>query len=227
MVEAGFRKVFLGIETPVQESLKLTQKMQNTTMDLIESVRKMQKAGLEVLSGFIVGFDSDPPDVFNRVIEFIRHAAIPVSMVGILSALPGTQLTRRLLKEGRLLTESNGNNTLLDLNFVPNMDSAKLIEGYKKIVTSIYESKDYYQRVLDFLSHYKPRIRQKLNKGDVVAFLNSIVKLGIQSQDRTEYWKFLYRAYRTNRQAFSEAVTLAIMGYHFQKVTELQINYSS
>ena len=227
MVEAGFRKVFLGIETPVQESLKLTQKMQNTTMDLVESVRKMQRAGLEVLSGFIVGFDSDPPDVFNRVIEFIKHAAIPVSMVGILSALPGTQLTRRLLKEGRLLNEGNGNNTLLDLNFVPKMDPTKLVEGYKKIVTSIYQSKDYYQRVLDFLSHYKPRIRQKLNAEDVVAFMNSIVKLGIQSQDRKEYWKFLYQAYRTNRQAFSEAVTLAIMGYHFQKVTELQINYSS
>jgi len=227
MVEAGFRKVFLGIETPVQESLKLTQKMQNTTMDLVESVRKMQKAGLEVLSGFIVGFDSDPPDVFNRVIEFIRHAAIPVSMVGILSALPGTQLTRRLLKEGRLLTESNGNNTLLDLNFVPTMDATKLVDGYKKIVTTIYESKLYYQRVLDFLSHYKPRIRQKIKPEDLVAFFNSIVKLGIQSEDRKEYWKFLYQAYRTNSAAFSEAVTLAIMGYHFQKVTELQIGYSS
>jgi radical SAM superfamily enzyme YgiQ (UPF0313 family) len=227
LVEAGFRKVFLGIETPVQESLKLTQKMQNTTMDLVESVRKMQKAGLEVLSGFIVGFDSDPPDVFNRVIEFIRHSAIPVSMVGILSALPGTQLTRRLLKEGRLLTESNGNNTLLDLNFVPTMDPTKLVEGYKRIVTTIYESKHYYQRVLDFLSHYKPRIRQKLTADDALAFFTSIVKLGIQSQDRTQYWKFLYQAYRTNRQAFSEAVTLAIMGYHFQKVTELQVNYSS
>jgi radical SAM superfamily enzyme YgiQ (UPF0313 family) len=225
MVEAGFRKVFLGIETPVQESLKLTQKVQNTTMDLVESVRKIQRAGLEVLSGFIVGFDSDPPDVFNRVIDFIKKAAIPVSMVGILSALPGTQLTRRLLKEGRLLQESNGNNTLLDLNFVPVMDAHKLVEGYRKIVTTIYESKHYYQTVLDFLSHYKPRIRQKLNSGDVIAFFNSIVKLGIQSADRKEYWKFLYQAYRTNKEAFSEAVTLAIMGYHFQKVTELQVSY--
>jgi Domain of unknown function (DUF4070) len=187
-------------------------------------VRKIQRAGLEVLSGFIVGFDSDPPDVFNRVIEFIKKAAIPVSMVGILSALPGTQLTRRLLQEGRLLTESNGSNTSLDLNFVPRMDSAKLIEGYKKIVTTIYESKHYYQTVLDFLSHYKPRIRQKLNVEDLVAFANSIIKQGIRGEDRREYWKFLYQAYRTNRQAFSEAVTLAIMGYHFQKVTELQIS---
>jgi len=224
MVEAGFRKVFLGIETPVQESLKLTQKVQNTTMDLVEAVRKIQRAGLEVLSGFIVGFDSDPPDVFNRVIEFIKKAAIPVSMVGLLSALPGTQLTRRLLEEGRLLAESNGSNTTLDLNFVPRMDSTKLIEGYKKIVTTIYQSKHYYETVLDFLSHYKPRIRQKLNPADVVAFMNSIIKQGIRGEDRGEYWKFLYQAYRTNRQAFSEAVTLAIMGYHFRKVTELQVS---
>ena len=225
MVEAGFRKVFLGIETPVQESLKLTQKMQNTTMDLLESVRKIQRAGLEVLSGFIVGFDSDPPDVFSRVIDFIQKAAIPVSMVGLLSALPGTQLTRRLIKEGRLLSESQGNNTSLDLNFIPRMDAAKLIDGYKKIIATIYEPRHYYQRVLEFLEHYRPHIRQRINLADVVAFVNSILKQGIGGSHRWEYWKFLYQAYRRNAPAFSEAVTLAIMGYHFQKVTELQIGY--
>lgn len=224
MVEAGFRKVFLGIETPVQESLKQTQKMQNTTMDLVESVRKIQNAGMEVLSGFIVGFDSDPPDVFARVMEFIKHAAIPVSMVGLLSALPGTQLTRRLVKEGRLLAESGGNNTSLDLNFIPVMNSQKLVEGYKKILSTIYEPRQYYQRVLDFLSHYKPRVGQRLNPEDFVAFMRSIIKQGILESHRLEYWKFLVRAYRRNAAAFSEAVTLAIMGYHFQKVTEIHLN---
>lgn len=224
MVEAGFRKVFLGIETPVEESLKQTQKMQNTTMDLIESVRKIQQSGLEVLSGFIVGFDSDPPDVFHRVTEFIRNAAIPVSMVGLLSALPGTQLARRLLREGRLLAESNGNNTSIDLNFVPTMSAHKLIEGYKNILATIYEPREYYERVLEFLSHYKPRIRQRLNAEDFLAFCMSILKQGIQGRDRIAYWKFLIQAYRRNAAAFSEAVTLAIMGYHFQKVTEIQLN---
>ena len=224
MVEAGFRKVFLGIETPVQESLKQTQKMQNTTMDLVEAVRKIQRAGMEVLSGFIVGFDSDPPDVFTRLLEFIKSAAIPVSMVGLLSALPGTQLTRRLLKEGRLLSESGGNNTSLDLNFIPVMSSQKLLEGYKKILATIYEPHHYYQRVLDFLSHYKPRISQRLRPEDFVAFMRSILKQGVLESDRLEYWKFLVRAYRRNAAAFSEAVTLAIMGHHFQKVTEIQLN---
>lgn len=223
MVEAGFRKVFLGIETPVQESLKLTQKTQNTTMNLLESVRKIQKAGMEVLSGFIVGFDTDPPDVFGRMIEFIRNAAIPVSMVGLLSALPGTQLTRRLLKEGRLLSEGNGSNTIDDLNFIPKMESSQLVEGYKKILATIYQPREYYERVLEFLSHYRPRIPQRLNFEDVVAFANSILKQGVRDRHRVEYWKFLYQAYRRNAKAFSEAVTLAIMGYHFQKVTELQL----
>lgn len=223
MVEAGFRKVFLGIETPVQESLTLTQKPQNTTMSLLDSVRKIQRAGMEVLSGFIVGFDTDPPDVFGRMIEFIRTAAIPVSMVGLLSALPGTQLTRRLLKEGRLLSEGNGSNTIDDLNFIPTMDSSQLVEGYKKILATIYQPREYYQRVLEFLSHYRPRIQQRLNFEDVVAFCTSIFKQGITDRHRLEYWKFLIRAYRSNAAAFSEAVTLAIMGYHFQKVTETQL----
>ncbi|PWT88629.1 MAG: B12-binding domain-containing radical SAM protein [Acidobacteria bacterium] len=225
MVEAGFRKVFLGIETPVQESLKLTQKVQNTTMDLVESVRKIQKAGLEVQSGFIVGFDSDPPDVFARVIDFIQKAAIPVSMVGLLSALPGTQLTRRLLKEGRLLMESNGSNTMADLNFIPVMNADKLVDGYKRILSTIYEPRQYYERVLEFLSHYKPRVRQRLTPEDVMAFFQSILKQGILESDRWHYWKFLVKAYHRNAEAFAEAVTLAIMGYHFKKVTELQIAY--
>jgi radical SAM superfamily enzyme YgiQ (UPF0313 family) len=225
MVEAGFRKVFLGIETPVQESLKFTQKMQNTTMDLLESVRKIQRAGMEVLSGFIVGFDTDPPDVFPRVIDFIQKAAIPVSMVGLLSALPGTQLTRRLLKEGRLLMESKGNNTTLDLNFIPVMNAEKLIEGYKKILSTIYEPHQYYERVLEFLSHYRPKVRMRRKPADFVALLISIWKQGILESGRVDYWKFLVRAYRRNAGAFSEAVTLAIMGYHFQKVTALQLDY--
>jgi radical SAM superfamily enzyme YgiQ (UPF0313 family) len=225
MVEAGFRKVFLGIETPVEASLKLTQKMQNTTMDLIEAVRKIQRGGMEVLSGFIVGFDSDPPDVFARVIEFIRTAAIPVSMVGLLSALPGTQLTRRLMKEGRLLKESAGSNTTMDLNFVPVMDARKLIEGYKKIISQIYEPREYYACVLEFLSHYKPRIKQRLRPHDLIAFFNSILKQGILGNSRWAYWKFLAKAYRRNKAAFSEAVTLAIMGYHFRRVSEIELGY--
>lgn len=121
--------------------------------------------------------------------------------------------------------ESSGNNTSLDLNFVPAMNAEYLIEGYKKILATIYEPRQYYQRVLEFLSHYRPKVRQRLNAADFVAFLNSIVKQGILGRGRRHYWSFLARAYSRNAAAFSEAVTLAIMGYHFQKVTELQLSY--
>src|SRR5256714_5445082 len=133
MRTAGFRQVFIGIETPVVESLKEAQKGQNTRRDLIESVRKVQSYGMEVMAGFIVGFDNDPDDIFERQINFIRESAIPLAMVGLLTVLPDTQLWRRLNREGRLLTESSGNNTDASLNFVPKMDSERLIEGYKTI----------------------------------------------------------------------------------------------
>ncbi|HEX8685856.1 MAG TPA: radical SAM protein, partial [Pyrinomonadaceae bacterium] len=121
MRRANFRRVFLGIETPVEESLKEAQKGQNTRRNLLDSVRKIQSYGLEVMAGFIVGFDSDPEDIFDRQIAFIRESAIPLAMVGLLTALPDTQLWRRLKSEGRLLAESAGNNTSIDLNFVPKM----------------------------------------------------------------------------------------------------------
>ena len=110
MREAGFRRVFLGIETPVEESLKEAQKSQNRG-NLLESVKKIQSYGMEVMAGFIVGFDNDPEDVFERQIDFIRKSAIPLAMVGLLNALPDTQLWKRLEREGRLLGEASGNNT--------------------------------------------------------------------------------------------------------------------
>src|SRR5688572_11180206 len=128
MKEAGFRRVFLGIETPVEESLKEAQKSQNRG-NLLESVKKIQSYGMEVMAGFIVGFDNDPEDVFERQIAFIRESAIPLAMVGLLTALPDTQLWRRLKKEGRLLVESSGNNTSCSLNFKTRMDPAVLIKG--------------------------------------------------------------------------------------------------
>src|SRR5919112_994491 len=129
MRRANFRRVFLGIETPVEESLKEAQKGQNTRRDLLDSVRKIQSYGMEVMAGFIVGFDNDPEDIFERQISFIRESAIPLAMVGLLTALPDTQLWRRLKKEGRLLGESGGNNVATDapLNFIPRMDTARLV----------------------------------------------------------------------------------------------------
>jgi radical SAM superfamily enzyme YgiQ (UPF0313 family) len=222
MRRANFRRVFLGIETPVEESLKEAQKGQNTRRDLLESVHKIQGYGMEVMAGFIVGFDHDPEDIFERQINFIRESAIPLAMVGLLTALPDTQLWRRLKKEGRLLRESLGNNTECSLNFIPRMDTERLIEGYKKILRTIYSPSEYYQRALDCLSHLTqgPEARHSSLIGDVAAFVRVAFALGMRDPARADFWRYMKRIITSHRQNFAHAVTLAAMGYHFRKLTE-------
>ena len=223
MRRANFRRVFLGIETPVEESLKEAHKGQNTRRDLLDSVRKIQGYGMEVMAGFIVGFDSDPEDIFDRQIRFIQESGIPLAMVGLLTALPDTQLWRRLKSEGRLLEESTGNNTDGSLNFVPRMDAARLIEGYKRIVRTIYSPAQYYQRALDCLSHLRRDEREPRQSGiirDAVSFMRVTVALGVRDPERREFWRYLRRTITEHRQNFAHAVTLAAMGYHFRRLAE-------
>ena len=148
MRRARFRYVFLGIETPVEASLQEAQKGQNMRGNLLPSVKKIQSYSLQVMAGFIVGFDHDPEDIFARQIQCIRESAIPLAMVGLLGALPDTQLWRRLAREGRLLLESTGNNTDGSLNFVPKMETARLVEGYQSILRTIYSPGEDSQRAL-------------------------------------------------------------------------------
>jgi radical SAM superfamily enzyme YgiQ (UPF0313 family) len=220
MRRAGFARVFLGIETPVVESLHEAQKGQNTRRDLLESVRRIQSYGMEVMAGFIVGFDSDPEDIFARQIEFIRESAIPLAMVGLLTALPGTQLWRRLDREGRLLAESTGDNTDGSLNFVPRMDAARLVEGYRAILQSIYSPAAYYRRALDSLERLGRQANVAADRGlasDVAAFLRVALTLGVRDAGRWEFWSYLRRVVLEHRDQLEHAVTLAAMGYHFRK----------
>src|SRR5512139_1603979 len=122
MVRAGFDVVFVGIETPNEQSLVECSKFQNKNRDLLASVRRIQKSGLEVQGGFIVGFDSDPLTIFDTQIRFIQKSGVVTAMVGILIALPRTQLYERLKKEQRLLKETSGNNTDFATNFIQKMD---------------------------------------------------------------------------------------------------------
>src|SRR5918996_5209174 len=188
MKDAGFRRVFLGIETPVEESLKEAQKSQNRG-NLLDSVRKIQNHGMEVMAGFIVGFDNDPEDIFEPQIEFIRESAIPMAMVGMLNALPDTQLWKRLEREGRLLGEASGNNTNCSLNFKTRMDPAMLIRGYQSIMHTIYSPREYYQRALDSM---KRTAQQWVEPQDYniisacTAFTRVMIKLGIVDSERKE-----------------------------------------
>src|ERR1700674_1129366 len=154
--DASFDRVFLGIETPAEESLKEAQKMRSTHRSLLENVRRIQHYGMEVMAGFIVGFDNDPDDIFDRQVKFIQESAIPLAMVGLLQALPGTQLYRRLQKEGRIVCDGDGNNFDLRLNFKPRMDPQRLVDGYRSILQRIYRPDIYYARVRDFLPQYNP-----------------------------------------------------------------------
>jgi len=224
MRRAGFNRAFLGIETPVEASLKEAQKGQNTRRDLLDSVKRIQSYGIEVMAGFIVGFDNDPEEIFERMTHFIRESAIPLAMVGLLTALPNTQLWRRLSGEGRLLGESAGNNTHSELNFIPRMDSKRLVEGYKSILRSIYDTREYYDRALECLKRVsqpgpKSQRRNSLIR-DVSALARITMRLGVRDRDRLEFWRFMTQTLAHHRGAFADSMRLAAMGYHFRKLTE-------
>jgi hypothetical protein len=142
MVEAGFSMVFVGIESPNMEALRRTNKPQNAARGeedfLLHAVRTIQEKGLEVTAGFILGLDGHGPEIFDAQVDVIQRAGIPIAMVGLLTALRGTNLHSRLESEGRLLAESSGKNVEIALNFVPEVDRDVLIDGYRKVLESLY-----------------------------------------------------------------------------------------
>lgn len=219
MQAAGFFRVFLGIETPDEAGLKLAQKYQNTKRSLLDCVKRIQRYGMEVMAGFIVGFDSDTAEVFDRQVEFIQESGIPLAMVGLLQALPGTQLYRRLVKEGRLIADGTGDNMQTKLNFMPKMDPTQLVEGYRSILKRIYNHDAYYERARNFLARYRPTHHYARTFSDYRAFARSLLKQGVFGEARAKYWKFLFEAATRYRHAFGTAVTLAIMGYHLRTIT--------
>jgi radical SAM superfamily enzyme YgiQ (UPF0313 family) len=220
MKDAGFTSVFLGIETPDECSLAANHKEQNLRRDMLESVSIIQQYGIEVMGGFILGFDTDREDVFDRLVDFIQKSAIPIAMVGLLQAMPGTQLFRRLRSEGRILHAGDGNNTDCELNFLPRMNAARLVEGYRQVLSQIYGCEAYYERVKLFLSRCQPGYRRRMNYAGVRAFVSSLIRQGLFGKDRFSYWKFVLTAATRYRHSFSSAMTLAVMGYHFQTMAQ-------
>jgi radical SAM superfamily enzyme YgiQ (UPF0313 family) len=219
MVEAGFKKVFLGIETPDATCLKACAKFQNVRCDLVEAVHTIQRAGMEVMGGFIVGFDEDKPDIFERQFDFIQQAGVVTAMVGLLQALPRSRLRERLQREGRLLGESEGDNTSVRFNFIPRLDTGFLVDGYRRLMRRLYEPDNYYVRIHTFLDqHVRRGPRPPVGWPEVQAFFRSLWVMGVLNRGRRAYWRFLGSTIRHHPGQFGLAMTLAIYGHHFRIV---------
>ncbi|MHB8339441.1 MAG: B12-binding domain-containing radical SAM protein [Ignavibacteriaceae bacterium] len=221
MVKAGFEAVFIGIESPNEESLIECNKLQNRNRDLLLSIKKIQQSGLEVQGGFIVGFDNDPPTIFDRLTNFIQESGIVTAMVGLLNAPNGTKLQKRLITEGRMLKDFTGNNTDFSINFIPQMNSEVLIDGYKKILDTIYSPKYYYERVMRFMKDFEPKKKKvfHLNPNYILALFKSIFKLGVVGEERIYYWKLFFWSLFRKPQLFSLAILFTIYGFHFRKIS--------
>ncbi len=221
LVRAGFDQVFVGIESPNEESLAECSKLQNRNRDLIANVKKIQNAGLEVQAGFIVGFDKDPASIFERLIGFIQESGIVTAMVGLLNAPYGTKLYHRMKQEGRLIKAATGDNTDFSINFIPKMSSETLLSGYRSILSTIYSPKHYYARVKKFLKEYRPspaRRRLHLPPAYILAGFKSVVRLGIIGRERFQYWKLFFWSLFRKPRLLPLAITFSIYGFHFRKV---------
>jgi len=225
MTRAGFDTVFVGIETPDDDSLSECHKTQNRGRDLLAAVKTMQRSGLQVQGGFIVGFDSDTPSIFRRQLEFIQKSGVVTAMVGLLNAPKGTKLYDRLEAEGRLEGVFTGDNTNNTMNFRPRMDPEVLREGYRSLLQGIYSPQAYYERVRTYLREYNRRaqVQRVLSWDYVLAFLRSTVRLGVLGKERREYWKLLSWTIFRKPKLFADAVTLAIYGYHFRRICETYV----
>jgi radical SAM superfamily enzyme YgiQ (UPF0313 family) len=227
MVEAGFSMVFLGIESPNPEALRRTNKLQNTVRGdddyLFHAVRAIQDKGMEVSGGFILGLDGDGPEVFEAQVDFIQRAGIPIAMVGLLTALRGTNLYTRLEREGRLLSESTGNNVEIALNFEPELDRDVLIDGYRRVLSMLYGPRleSYFARCRTLLERLgpRPRPRRRPTRAEIRAFLLFLWHQLFSRQGPASV-SFLARVLLTRPSQFAEAARMAIKGWHFRCFTQ-------
>jgi len=224
MVKAGFDSVFIGIETPHDESLAECQKKHNRTRDLLQDIKTIQRSGLQVMGGFIVGFDNDPPSIFQRQVDFIQQTGIVTAMVGLLQAPPGTRLFRRLKKANRISRDFSGDNVGSTTNIIPSMGLEKLNTGYQSIMRQLYAPKNYYKRIRVFLSEIKrPSVIVSFDIQRLHAFWRASLHLGILGKERVQFWKLMTWALTHRPRLLPLAVTLAIYGYHYRRICELHV----
>ncbi len=219
MVQAGFDCVFVGIESPDEISLTECNKSQNTGRDLVAAIKKIQQFGLQVQAGFIVGFDSDTPGVFDRMINLIQKSGIVMAMVGLLNAPRGTKLYKQMMTQNRLTTPPTGDNMDCTMNFIPQMEINELLGGYQKVLNTIYSQKNYYGRIRTFLENYNfnDTMPLKIRCSGVIAFLRSMWRIGLIEKGKIHYWKLILWSLK-KPQRLPLAVRYSIYGFHFRKM---------
>ncbi len=221
MTEAGFTSIFVGIETPDETSLKECNKNQNLKRNLVDSVHTLQRNGLQVMGGFIVGFDNDTPTIFQRQLEFIQKSGIVTAMVGMLQAPYGTRLYQRMEGEGRIVHEMTGDNADGSTNIIPKMGADILRSGYKLLLNEIYGPRLFYERIKTFLANYNPPSAPvNIHIEEVAAFFRSLWRLGIVGKERKEFWQLIAWTLAKYPRKFALAITFAIYGYHFRLVNQ-------
>jgi len=224
MAQAGFDSVFIGIESPDENSLTECRKVHNKNRDLLKDVKKIHRSGLQVMGGFIVGFDSDTPSIFQRQIDFIQKSGIVTAMVGMLQAPPGTRLFERLSREQRVCTDFSGDNVDGRTNIVPIMGLDHLTDGYRAIMKQIYSPSKFYQRVRGILKELKvPAATVPVDLQRFLAFFRACLRLGILGKERFHYWYLLMWTLVRRPRLLPLAVTFSIYGFHYRKICELYI----
>lgn len=248
MKEAEFRAVFFGIETPDPEVLKITQKKQNSFRPVVDRIHKLYANGMVAYAGFILGFDGEKGRVDETMIQLIEEACINVAMVGFLVALPNTQLTRRLLREGRLLnfagkpirTEAEllagadatdcmmpvVDQTISGLNFRTHRKRVEILDDFLNVVSTVYHPTNYFDRILRLTkmlnssSRHVPRWREA--KRDLLAFARLTRLMSVDKATRRLFWRNAWAALRRGPTAFTQMMRLMAMYVHFK----IQIKYT-
>ena len=223
MLEAGFRHVFVGIETPSEESLLNCKKHQNAKRSLIDNVWALQSAGFIVTAGFIVGFDTDTPAIFQNQVDFIQDSGIVIATMNILKAPPGTDLHDRLEQEGRLVGDFDFDENRT--NIIPVMDAHVLYEGFEYVLRHVYSPQSVYERVKTFMDGYgganvESPLSKDLQVRDVAAFLRILYHIGIVGKERRYFWKLLAWTLRHHPKRIEFALLFTALIYQFNKMYE-------
>ncbi len=218
MRQANFTTIFIGIESPRAASLQETHKTQNLRESILDSVHRIQRAGMEVMAGMIVGFDHDDPSIFDEQFRFIQEARIPVSMTGMLNAVPKTPLYERLKTAGRLIAESVGDQFVFT-NIIPHgMSRLQLYEGYKHLLERLYSYRNYRRRTMQLILNKGAQIETRLiASGQDLRILLRVLWTCILRASPRRAWMTLSLMIETalrRPRALRDAVTFALLHKH-------------